>query len=60
MSNRAVFRKELVSLHALKPKPNNFRTKDSRSETAQKQRGLWGYRKEQIALKVTALILFFF
>lgn len=28
MSNHAAFRKELVSLSALKPKPNNLRTKD--------------------------------
>lgn len=49
MSNHAVFRKELVSLCALKPKPNNFRTKDSRCEAVQKQSGLLGWRKGQIA-----------
>lgn len=59
MSNHVGFRKELVVLHALKPKPNNFRTKDSRAEAVQKQGGLLGWRKEQTALKVTALIYSF-
>jgi len=53
------FLKRLLSLRALKLKPNNLGTKDSRCEAVQKQRGLRGYRKEQTALKVTALIYYF-